>query len=70
MCSLRWRCQFLLILIAFGQDGSNFFQTKGVEPGEKFSNSPSPSPLLGDSRWSVLRAHDKKMFKMATCYIV
>ena len=47
-----------------------FFQTKGVEPGEKFSSSPSPSPLLGDSRWSVLRAHDKKMFKMATSYIV
>ena len=47
-----------------------FLSEERSGPEESLSSCPSPSPLLGvspaDSPWSVLRAHDKSIFKMAT----
>ena len=39
-----------------------FFQTKGVEPGEKFSSSPSPlpSPLLAARGFPVVPIEDSR----------
>ena len=57
---------FFLILSAFSEDGLYFFKREEWSLGRA---SALPHPARGvpaDSRRSVLRAHNKNIFKMAT----